>query len=51
LEEAEDGMFDSITSQGRMQSELTDSLDGDYEVVQILEDNKLEMDDLRAFSQ
>jgi hypothetical protein len=50
LEEVGDGTLDSITSRGRIRSELTDTLEGDYEVVRVLEDNELDADDLWSFA-
>jgi hypothetical protein len=35
---------------GNIHSELADTLEGDYEVVRVLEDDELDSDDLRVFS-
>jgi hypothetical protein len=49
-DEEGDGTFDSITSRGKIRSELADTLKGDYEVVWVLEDDELEADDLWALA-
>jgi hypothetical protein len=50
-EEAGEGTFDLITSRGRIRSELANTLESDYEVVQVLEDEELDRDNLWMFAQ
>jgi hypothetical protein len=51
LEEAGEGTLDSITSRGKIHSELTDTLESDHEVIRVLKDNKLDADDLWMLAQ
>jgi hypothetical protein len=43
--------LDSITSRGKIRSELANTLKSDYKVVWVLEDDELDMDDLWVFAQ
>jgi hypothetical protein len=45
-DDAGDRTFDLITSQGKICSELADTLKSNYKVVRVLEDNELDADDL-----
>jgi hypothetical protein len=49
-EEEGEGTFDLITSQGKIRSELANTLEGDHEAVRVLEDDELDADDLWVFA-